>query len=68
MPEIAGICLIYGLISEMNLMCPEIHWLYEILQNICWIIYFCFILYEAAVYNVFSIFTSKIWKLKWPVK
>lgn len=24
MPEIAGNYLIYGLISEMNLMCPEI--------------------------------------------
>ena len=23
MPKIAGISLIYGLISEMNLMCPE---------------------------------------------
>lgn len=33
MPEIAGICLIHGLISEMNLICPEIQWLYEICRT-----------------------------------
>jgi hypothetical protein len=22
MPEISGVCLVYGLISEMNVMCP----------------------------------------------